>query len=354
MKAGTFYVDEGANAIRVWPKSGTNMSTARVEAAVRSTTLNVSGKSNVVFKGMVFQHAATCINKSGANVNSSSNVVFDGVLVQWNNWGGLGINSSNYVTVKNSIASHNGGVGFGGFHDKNVLFSNNEASYNNWRGAWGGLLDWGMGGLKLMGAHTATVTGFRAVGNQAQGLWFDTDNKNITISYVHLIGNKVANLQLEANPGPVSISNSSFCSADRGINVIDTQSITASSNVFYGNGANSGAAFFLAGNPGGRSIVDWESHQSYFLHTKNTTLKYNKFQSSGSGQNLFKTYLSSGDFSYFTANFTGTSNHWYDPSSTNKYALSGGHVTNFSGWKNAVRDDYSSTWGSSTSSSACN
>jgi hypothetical protein len=144
------------------------------------------------------------------------------------------------------------------------------------------------------------------VGNQAQGLWFDTDNKNITISYVHLIGNKVANLQLEANPGPVSISNSSFCSADRGINVIDTQSITASSNVFYGNGANSGAAFFLAGNPGGRSIVDWESHQSYFLHTKNTTLKYNKFQSSGSGQNLFKTYLSSGDFSYFTANFTGT------------------------------------------------
>jgi hypothetical protein len=354
MSAGTFYVDEGANAIRVWPKSGTSMSTARVEAAVRSTTLNVSGKSNVVFRGMVFQHAATCINKSGANVNSSSNVVFDSVLVQWNNWGGLGINSSNGVTVKNSIASHNGGVGFGGFHDKNVLFSNNEASYNNWRGAWGGLLDWGMGGLKLMGAHTAKVTGFRAVDNQAQGLWFDTDNKNITISSVHLIRNKVANLQLEANPGPVSISNSSFCSADRGINVIDTEGITASSNVFYGNGANSGAAFFVAGNPGGRSIVDWESHQSYHLHTKNTTLKYNKFQGSGGGQNLFKSYLSSSDFSYFTANFTGTSNHWYDPTSTNKYVLPGGHVTNFSGWKSAVRDDYSSTWGSSTSSSACN
>lgn len=356
MKAGTFYVDEGANAIRVWPKAGTNMTTAKVEAAVRSTTLNISGRSNVSFKGMVFQHAATCINQSGANVSSSSNVVFDSVLVQWNNWGGLGINSSNGVTVKNSIASHNGGVGFGGFHDKNVLFSNDEADYNNWRGAMGGLLDWGMGGLKLMGAHTATVTGFRAVSNQAQGLWFDTDNKNITISDVHLIGNKVTNLQLEANPGPVSVSNSSFCSGDLGINVIDTDHLTLTSNVFYGNGGSTGkgAEFFLAGNPGGRSIIDWESHQSYFLHTQNTTFKSNTFQDSGSGQNIFRTYLNASDFSHFTSNFTGSGNHYYDSTSTNKFLLSGGHATNLKGWQAAVRDDYSSTWGSSsTASSAC-
>ena len=332
------------------------MSTARVEAAVRSTTLNISGRSSVKFSGMVFQHAASCINKDGANVNSSSNVLFDSVVVQWNNWGGLNINGSNGVTVRNSIASHNGGNGMGGFKDKNVLFENNEASYNNWRGGMGNFYDWGMGGVKFGGIHTATVNGLRAVGNQSQGLWFDTDDRNITITNVHLIGNRVTNLQLEANPGPISVSNSFFCSGDLGITVIDTDHLTVSSSVFYGNGGSSGkgAEFFLAGNPGGRSIVDWESHQSYFLHTQNTTLKNNVFQDSRSGQNVFRTYLSSTDFSHFTANFTGSGNHWYDPTSTNKFVLPSGHVTNLKGWQAAVHDDYSSTWGNtSTAAGAC-
>ena len=347
MRAGTFYVDEGANAIRVWPKSGTNMSTAKVEAAVRSSTLNVSGRSNVAFRGMVFQHATTCINQNGANVNSSSNVLFDGVLVQWNSWGGLGINNSNGVTVQNSIANHNGGVGFGGFHDKNAHYYNNEASYNNWRGAMGSFYDWGMGGVKMMGMHTATISGLRAVSNQAQGLWFDTDNKYITISNVHLLRNKVANLQLEANPGPISLSNSASCYGDLGINVIDTDHLTATGNTFYGNGGSSGkgAQFFLAGNPGGRYQVDWESHSSYTLHTQNTTWKNNVMQSSGSGQNVFRTYLSSTDFGHFTSNFTGSGNHWYDPTSTYKFAMPAGHTTNLKGWQAAVRDDYSSYWG---------
>ena len=355
MHAGTFYVDQAAHAIRVWPYAGTNMTTAKVEAAVRATTLKVSGK-NLVFKGIVFQHASSCINEDGANVNSSSNVLFDSVVVQWNNWGGLDINGSNGITVRNSIASHNGGNGMGGFKDKNVLFENNEASYNNWRGAMGGLYDWGMGALKFGGVHTGTVNGLRAVQNQAQGLWFDTDDRNITINNVHLIGNRVTNLQLEANPGPISVSNSFFCSGDLGMTIIDTEGLTVTSSVFYGNGGSSGkgAEFFLAGNPGGRSGVDWETHQAYFLHTQNTTLKNNVFQDSGSGQNVFRTYLSSSDFSHFTANFTGSGNHWYDSTSANKFVLSGGRVTNLKGWQAAVRDDYSSTWGStSTAASAC-
>jgi hypothetical protein len=356
MHAGTFYVDQAAHAIRIWPFAGTNMATATVEAAVRTTTLNVSGQKNLVFKGIVFQHASSCINDDGANVNSSSNVLFDSVLVQWNNWGGLDINSSNGITVRNSIASHNGGNGMGGFKDQNVLFENNEASYNNWRGGMGGFYDWGMGGLKFGGLHTGTVNGFRAVGNQSQGLWFDTDDKNITIIGAHLIGNKVTNLQLEANPGPISVSNSSLCFGDLGMTVIDTEYLTVTSSVFYGNGGSSGkgAQFFLAGNPGGRHGVDWETNQAYFLHTQNTTLKNNVFQNSGSGENVFRTYLSSSDFSHFTANFAGSGNHWYDSTSTNKFVLSGGRVTNLKGWQAAVHNDFSSTWGNtSTAAAAC-
>jgi hypothetical protein len=171
-----------------------------------------------------------------------------------------------------------------------------------------------------------------------------------------LIGNKVANLQLEANPGPISLTSSSLCSGDLGVNVIDTDHFTATGNTFYGNGGSTGkgAQFFVAGNPGGRSQTDWETHASYVLHTANTTLKNNVMQSSGGGQNVFKTYLSTSDFTHFTSNFTGSGNHWYDSTSTNKFILPLGHATNLKGWQAAVRDDYSSTWGySSTAAAAC-
>ena len=221
----------------------------------------------------------------------------------------------------------------------------------------GDFYDWGMGGLKLRGLHTGTVNGFRAVGNQSQGLWFDTDNKNITITGAHLIGNKVANLQLEANPGPISVSNSSVCSGDLGMNHHRHGSFDGNLDVSSTGMAavrEKARSSSLQGIPAdGRSLIG-KVQESYFLHTQNTTLKNNVFQDSRSGQNVFRTYLSSGDFSHFTANFTGSGNHWYDPTSTNKFVLPNGHVTNLKGWQAAVRDDYSSTWGyTSTAAGAC-
>ena len=149
-------------------------------------------------------------------VYGSSNILFDSVQALWNNWGGLGIYSTNNFTVQNSVASHNGGMGIIAAHDQNALLNFNETDYNNWRGAEAALFDWGMGGTKLMYMRNTTVQNHFSYNNLAQGLWLDTDNKNVTVNNATLSGNVLAGLQLEANQGPIELQNSSICSQWRG------------------------------------------------------------------------------------------------------------------------------------------
>ncbi|HEX5235724.1 MAG TPA: hypothetical protein VFW25_10385 [Silvibacterium sp.] len=75
--AGTFYVNHGGDEVEVYPPSGTDMNTAQVEISARRATLSVDGASNLVFRGLVFQHAASCMNNTGATVGSSTNILVD-------------------------------------------------------------------------------------------------------------------------------------------------------------------------------------------------------------------------------------------------------------------------------------
>lgn len=356
LRAGTFYVDEGANEINIWPSSSTNMDTAVVEAAVRPQTLNMSGRTNVVFRGLVFQHAATCINRYGAAINNSTNILFDQIQANWNNWGGIGINSSKQITVQNSVASHNGGVGFAANTDLNTLFNGNESDYNNWRGAMGALYDWGMGGTKLMYMHSATVTNHYSYRNQAQGLWFDTDSKNVSIDHATIAENVLAGLQLEVDEGPISLTNSKLCSSGLGLNIINSQNITASGNVFYNNGGTTiiktQAEIYLAGKLGGRSAKDWETGQTYNIISKNLTLNGNTVQDSSSGQYLFGTYLTGSDWSTFEDSLSSNHNNWYDSSAAKAFKLPNGKMVDLSGWQLETREDLASAWTSASASCA--
>ena len=231
-------MDEPTNQLLIKPPVNTNMSTAVVEVATRSQILNVSGRSNLVVRGLTLEHARSCVNDSAASISSSKGVLVDSVHANWNNWGGLEITSSSNITVQYSEASHNGGVGLHGYQDVNSLWTNNKTDYNNWRGAEGGLYDWGMGGFKSLLMHTATVQYHHSYGNQAQGLWFDTDNKNITINNVYLSNNRLANLQLEANEGPIVVKNSYLCNGLAGAELLNSANTTFQSNTFYNNGAS--------------------------------------------------------------------------------------------------------------------
>ena len=355
LRPGTFFVDEATNQILITPASGTSVSSATIEAAVRPSIFTLAGRSNVTVKGMVFKHANSCINRPAAVVAGGSNIVVDSIQAVWNNWGGFGVSGASGVTVKNSIASHNGGVGFMGDRDVNTTFSYNESDFNNWRGALGALYDWGMGGTKFFQMHTATVQYHYSYGNQAQGLWFDTDNKNITVNNATVAGNTLAALQLEANEGPITVENSHLCSSRSGVTTLNQAKLTMKYNTFYNNGGfgQYPGQIFIAGRAGGHVIYDWQTGQYYDIRTNNTVLTSNNFQATSSGQHVFGTYLGGSDWSDFAYSLVSSGNHWYDPTTSYSFMLPAGHLVNFSGWKSAVGTDYSSYWSSAAAASAC-
>jgi len=345
LRTGTFYVDESANQLLVSLPSGLSANSAKIEAAVRPTTLSVNGRSHFTLSGVVLEHARTCINRGGANINNSPYTTVDSVQAVWNGWGGLQFNSDSNLTVKNSIASHNGGVGFTINNGNNVLFSYNESDFNNWRGAQGALYDWGMGGTKFYVGRNISVQHHYSYGNQAQGLWFDTDNKNITINNVTVSGSDESALQLEANGGPILVENSHFCSSLAGVNFLNADNVTLKSNVFYNNGSfgvYTPGGIFLAGRKGGHVI------NGVNLYTAHTTMTGNTIVDGASGQHVFGTYVSGYDWSHFADTLNASGNRWYDSTNSNAFQLPNGKTTNFSGWKSAVGTDYSSSWGSAS------
>ena len=355
LRAGTFFVDESTNQILVTLPSSTSIYSATVEAAVRNSTITVNSRTNVVLRGLVLRHGRTCINQSAANINGSSELLLDRIQANWNSWGGLAVSSSQHVTVQNSIASHNGGVGFQGFEDQYTLLSYDETDFNNWRGAQGALYNWGMGGTKLMQMRNTTVQDHYSYGNQAQGLWFDTDNKDVTVNNATVAGSIMSALQLEANEGPITIQNSHLCTSLAGATLLNQEKLTMKSTAFYDNGGfgQYPGEIFIAGRAGGHVIRDWQTGQSYNLFTTGTVLTGNDFEDASSGQHVFGTYLSGSDWADFANSLDASGNRWFDPTTAYSFMLPSAHLVNFSGWKSAVGTDYSSYWASSSLSSAC-
>ncbi len=352
---GTFFINESTNRIYMKPPTGTDVSTATVEAAVRRQTLNVSNRTNVVFRGLVFEHAANCINTAGATVNGSSNILFDYDQAMWNNWGGIGIYGTNNVTVQHSVASHNGGLGFMSSYDQNVLFNSDESDYNNWRGAQAALYDWGMGGTKFMFTRNTTVENHFSYRNQAQGLWFDTDNKDITINNATLSENVMAAMQIEADEGPLTLENSHVCSSGAGVNILNSEQLTIKNNAFYNNsgtGIYDGAEIFVAGFAGGHPINDWITGQYYNLVTSGLYLHGNTFENTWGGQSVFGTYMKGNDWTRFATTLSAGTNHWYNPGTSYNFMIKDGEKVNLGGWRSATGTDYSSNWGKPASSPA--
>ena len=344
---GTFFVDDAAATMYVAPDAATDMGTAVVEGATRRSTLNLSNRSNVVLRGLAFRHAANCLNSAGAAVNGSTNVLVDSVQAGWNNWGGFGVFSSSNVTVQNSTASYNGGVGFMGNKDQTTLFNFNESDFNNWRGAQAAFYDWAMAGTKLFAMRTTTVQNHFSYNNQAQGLWFDTDNQDITVDNATLSGNVMAALQIERDEGPVTVQNSHLCSSGVGVNLLTSQKVKIANNTFYNNGGTDRlgqAAIFVTGQTGGIFITDWVTGQIYNLFTTGTVLQGNAIVDGPSGQIGFGTYLTGTDWSQFATSFAAGSNTWFDPAATTSFRLPNGAKLDLAGWQGAMGTDYSSTW----------
>jgi hypothetical protein len=347
MVPGTFYVNDSDHHVNIFPLPGTNMQTATVEVSTRPYTFQSHSRSNFVLRGLVFEHAATVMNQESAMVEGGSNILVDSIETHDNNWGGFGFHGTSNVTLQNSFAHQNGALGFATSFSRNVLARKDEADYNNWRGEQGAFYDFAMGGYKFFATHGATVDGLVAYNNGGEGLWFDTDNRQVTVDSSTLSGNYDTNLQVELNVGPITVQNTAFCYGTIGANLVNSEYVTFANNTFVGNSdptqSLTKAQFYLAGAPGGRHFTDWETGEYHNVVSQQVTLSQNRFMDVGPNQKLFYTYLGGADLATFQSSFQSTGNTWFDGMQPASFGISGKWYS-LSQWQSFMMADSTSMW----------
>jgi hypothetical protein len=352
MSEGSFFVDEPRERIYIWPASATNMVNVVIEVSVRPKLLDVHRISNLTLRGLSFVQANTCVSlrpPASVNISGGTNHLIEDCSFQWNNWGGFRLDGVSNSTVRRVIASHNGAVGIVGYRLKNVTYEDVEVSYNNWRGARGHLYGWDVAGAKVMRTHDSTFWAFRAFGNQTRGLWFDTDNANITVQHSYLSGNQVNGLFLEASQGPFTIKDTRICqNSAEGVLTNNAESVSMIGNLIYGNKT---AQVFIDGGSKSRSDHNWETLEPYTAVAQKWTLRQNVIVGIGRKQHLFDMYeSSSASSSLFVSTLTSDSNTWYNAEDKEVFQLDPGGPNhrpkdlNFEQWRSSTRQDQTSTF----------
>jgi len=350
----------GPHEIIVRPPSGTNMSAADVEIAVRNNLFatTAAGAQNLELDGLVFQHDNNganisgygAISISGDNANQQgANILLDGVTAQYNNWQGLVLSANLDVTVRNSTFSWNGENGVEVYRPLNFLFTGNTVTYNNWRGAEGGLTGWDADGMKVVKAHFVEVDNSSFSNNFTGGLWFDTDNENLCITGDSFNQNSTNGLYFEATQGPALIYRSVFYkNQGHGLQTANSAGITARQSTLYDNGAD---AFFIGGTATVRAVSNWQQPGvEYHLLTQNWVfdgVNFGAGPDTASTANLIGTSLST--VSPFASTLLSNHNNWYAPNNSAPFDVPDHGHFNLSGWQSYTHQDMNSTQAAVTS-----
>jgi len=351
MRTGTFYVDESHGTVYLWPPSGTNMTTARVEVSTRSSLLDISKLTNIVVRGLTFQYANTCRGDAAVVATASaSNILFDTDRFRWNNSAGLKLQTTTNTTVQNSVANYNGASGMMGYKTKYDLWENNRTRYNNWRGAQGVYYDWGVAGTHFGYAHDQTVSNIDSSYNQTFGFHWDTDNQNVTANALVASQNQLGGGFVEKSEGPVTISNSSFCNGNPysgpnnlGFELRNSTYVTLTGDTFF----NTGSQVYVTGQAGGIPVTNWETGQSYNLISQNLTTT-NNVMVGGTSQMLFQDgSLGDSDWTTFESTLASDYNTWWNSTTTKAFILpvpNNWTKTDFAGWQSTTGKDAHSGW----------
>jgi hypothetical protein len=353
MLAGTFYVDESSDLIYVWPPSGTNMSSATVEAASTPTLFTIQNKNDIVVRGLTFQYANSCRGTAAVLVQgSSSNILFDTDTFQWNNAQGIAIeNPATYFTVKNSTSEHNGDSGFQESQTKYGLWQSDTTSYNNWRGAQAGYYACNVAGLHGWEAHDETINGLTVSFNESYGIHWDTDNVNISTTGINATSNLMSGLFVEKDEGPVTLADAYVCNQNSsmavgGLVLRNSEGVSLTNSVLMNNLPNQ---ITVIGIKGGIDVTNWETGKTTNLFTQNFTNTSNTIQGNNSSQGLFKdSYLNDSDWTNFQTTLKSSNNIWWNSqNSTTPFVVptpKSGSKDDFSSWQGATSQDSSSSF----------
>ena len=358
---GTFLVEEGPGrsvrsggpgTITLHPVPTVDMSATIVEVAARPETLVIDRMANLVVRNLTLRQANSELHTPSVVVTSSDNVLLDGCRIEWNNWNGLSIFRSDAVTVRDVRASWNGAGGVTAWRVRNLLVTNSEASHNNWRGAWGGFYGWAVG-QKFLSIHGARFVDYRATGNEATGLWLDTDIEDVTIQDAEITDNR-RGMFLEAMQGPV-ILRDSIVRNNRGTGILATNSanVTLRGNRIEGNQDHQLVAPWTVDQHALRVERNFETAQFMHLRMENWTIAENVI-----GGQDDATLLGAGLWTPFMNSLVSTRNHWYQATAGDRFHLyptrrAVPEARTFADWQRISGQDRDSTFSSTPLPALC-
>jgi hypothetical protein len=362
MSVSTFFVDEGTKTVYIWPPTGTTISSARVEVAARDSLLTVRGLHNWVFRGLTFQYARGCRNIDAAVfvTQKASDILFDNDKFLWNNSIGLELANVSDVTVQSSEASHNGQDGIFAQYVEHGQWSSVETSYNNWRGAQGAFYAFNVAGMKFGEVHDSTISNLQTLYNESHGLHLDTDIRNITVDSLVSSENLNGGIQLEADPGPVTLSGAKICNNNRmlgtysgGVNISNSSHITLTGSTIYNNGTSQ---FMVWGRNGGIAVTNYQTGATSQIYNQYFTFTSNTIEGTGSQEVFADTYLTQ-DWSKLASTLQSDYNTWWNANNSSPFVVpvpTGHTIKNLSGWRSLTNDDLHSVSSSPGANTAIN
>jgi len=358
MTVGTFFANESNGTVYIWPPSGTAISSATVEVATRSSLFKLQGVQDWVLRGLTFQYATGCRNTNEAVfvTQSATNILIDTDKFLWNNSTGLDLGNVSNVTVQSSQANHNGQDGIFAQYVESGLWTADEGSYNNWRGAQGAFYAFNVAGMKFGEVHDSTINGFQALFNESHGLHLDTDIRNITIDSFVSSENLNGGIQLEADPGPVTLSGAKICNNNRmlgtysgGVNISDSANVIVTGSTLYNNGSSQ---FMVWGRNGGITVTDYKTQATTQVYNQNFTFDSNTIVATGT-QELFKDNYLTQDWSLLANTLASDYNIWWNASNASAFVVPvpvGHTIKTFSGWQSLTKQDSHSVFSSPATS----
>jgi len=342
---GTFYISEQEGKIYIDPEWGTDIKNSIIEVGTRNSLFFSKGISNLVIRGITFQHASSHFRDAAVSIRSGNNILVENSQFFWNNWQGLHIRDCQNIIVRKITANYNGQRGVGGYKLRNALYEDVESSYNNWRGDWGGFYGWDAG-HKFFYLRNVTFRRYKAVGNMAAGLWLDLDNSNVWIDRAYICDNFHTGLYIEVSHH-ILVSNSKICRNRAnseslfhhpGIFGSNASYVSLENNLICGND-RSQIKFYLNKK---REIKNGYTKDKYFLNGENWVLINNTIIGKNSSQLLI--YLQP-TWEWFTDSWISENNTWYNPDTSNSFQIKDrGKANNFEDWKSIVGLDKESVF----------
>ena len=249
-------------------------------AGVKSSGLNGDYTTGVTVENITFTQYASSADTGAIEAHGSSGWTLD--LVNASDNHAAGLTGGSNMTVTDSVFNNNGQFGILDYYASNVVLNGVTVDYNNYAGYSTGD---DAGGIKFLVANGVKVENSQFNSNLGTGLWFDTNNTNISVTNNEISYNQRLGMQYEGSFGPTTISGNTFANNDQGgynvgywgsgLLIQDSEGVTATNNL-------------VIANPGAQGIGmmdDTRPASSPFPQPAaiNNTVEHNTFVYLGSG-----------------------------------------------------------------------